>query len=50
MDLGESPKIFPNLGIFVIEIPKNRNFGIFLDFGGIRFRDMGIKRKALKPR
>ena len=49
MDLGEKPKIFPNLGIFVIEIPKNRNF-VFLDLGGICFRDMGIKRSAVKRR
>ena len=50
MDLGEKPEIFPNLAIFVIEIPKNRNFGIFLDFGEICFRDMGIKRSAVKRR
>ena len=37
MDLGEKPKIFPNLGIFVIKIPKNRNFRIFFILGEFVF-------------
>ena len=38
MDLGEKPKISPNLGIFVIEIPKNRNFENFWILGEFVFK------------
>ncbi len=45
MDVGEKPKIFPNLGIFVIEIPKIRNFG-FLWIWGNLFSRYGYQKKG----
>ena len=44
MGLGEKPKMFPNLGICVIEIPK-RNFEIFCIVGVFVF-DIWVAKEA----